>query len=413
MSWIEEERGNNESGTQWKLRRAFLMRYENDYPKGRLKSLSMMFSNVIFLSCKYTGSIMKQIDQFAKDLEAEVQEAKQTKILREAFSLPTLDSDEEEDDEGQVDDYIKLSREMSRMKIPEPETIPSPLPRPGFTPTKRDFASPPTKRDIAPAPGLIPMSLIKMQDHKPTAVVRADMSRRQTQKKKPDNIDEGGEKQFVRKVTIVTASKSKNGKGDRKTPDNEKSDEKPANEECQDEELVGAVIAAEDLNETVPDKTACSSEEKQGENCQKIDDNPEETTGKMTRDVAEKESENCEKNDNVKDETPKDSAVKSVEKENESKEKSAEKKEETLEEIASESAEKQGENCEKTDNVKEETPKESVEKESDGNEKSVEKKEENIEKSPCESEEKHSENCLKEEPDEATTTIVKETDEEN
>ncbi|KAI1715587.1 XRN-Two binding domain, XTBD domain-containing protein [Ditylenchus destructor] len=380
MSWIEEERGSNESGTQWKLRRAFLMRYENDYPKSRLKCLSMMFSNVIFLSCKYSGTTMKQIDQFAKDLEAEVQEAKQTKILREAFSLPTLDSDEEEEDEGQVDDYTKLSREMSRMKIPDPETIPSPLPRPGFTTTKRDFASPPTKRDIAPAPiSVIPMSLIKMKDHKATAVVRADMSRRQTQKKKPNNIDEGGEKQFVKKVTIVTASKSKNGKGDRKTPDNEKSDEKledkaslteftkkkknknkkkkskPANEECQDEELVGAVIS--------------QSAEKQGEHCQE-----EDLVGAVISQSAEKQGEHCQD-------------------------------EELVGAVISQSAEKQGEHCQEEDLVGA-VISQSAEKQGEHCQ-----DEELVGAVISQSAEKQGENFQEEEPDEATTTIVKETDE--
>lgn len=70
--WIDDQRKRAESDDHWGLRRAFMYKYEAEFPPDRLLMLSEVFSNVLFLRCTYQPELMVFVDRVRQEMASEI-----------------------------------------------------------------------------------------------------------------------------------------------------------------------------------------------------------------------------------------------------------------------------------------------------------------------------------------------------
>nr|CDP95380.1 BMA-PAXT-1, isoform a [Brugia malayi] len=68
MNSLDSLRAMHESDEQWKLRRMFLERHMDNYPKNRLLCLAQIFCNMISLGCTYNPELMKTVREMGAGL---------------------------------------------------------------------------------------------------------------------------------------------------------------------------------------------------------------------------------------------------------------------------------------------------------------------------------------------------------
>ncbi|XP_072913950.1 NF-kappa-B-repressing factor isoform X1 [Hemitrygon akajei] len=68
----EQYRGPSESDRHWLFRRQFIVRHMHDYPGSRIEqllALSMVWTNHVFLGCRYSRDLLERVSQMAEGIE--------------------------------------------------------------------------------------------------------------------------------------------------------------------------------------------------------------------------------------------------------------------------------------------------------------------------------------------------------
>ncbi|XP_061596511.1 CDKN2AIP N-terminal-like protein [Cololabis saira] len=71
---VETFRGYWESGKHWDARREFLLRNMNDFEESnvdQLLSLSMVWSNNVFMGCRYSAELLEKVKEMAEGIVVE------------------------------------------------------------------------------------------------------------------------------------------------------------------------------------------------------------------------------------------------------------------------------------------------------------------------------------------------------
>ncbi|XP_077447616.1 CDKN2AIP N-terminal-like protein [Stigmatopora argus] len=72
---VETFRGHSESDKHWAARREFLLRnmseFEGEEQMDQLLSLSTVWTNNVFLGCRYSTELMERVNEMADSIEVE------------------------------------------------------------------------------------------------------------------------------------------------------------------------------------------------------------------------------------------------------------------------------------------------------------------------------------------------------
>lgn len=83
VNWnIDKYRDVHESDEHWQLRRAFLVKWKNDYPEDRLVCLARVFTNVELLGCRYPPEVMQEISRLSYEVAEPYRKLRKTKLQR-------------------------------------------------------------------------------------------------------------------------------------------------------------------------------------------------------------------------------------------------------------------------------------------------------------------------------------------
>lgn len=70
VKWnIDKYREEHETDEHWELRKAFMIRWKDNYPEDRLVCLARVFSNIELMGCRYPAEVMKEIASLSKEVQ--------------------------------------------------------------------------------------------------------------------------------------------------------------------------------------------------------------------------------------------------------------------------------------------------------------------------------------------------------
>ncbi|RVE53619.1 hypothetical protein evm_001760 [Chilo suppressalis] len=94
VNWNPEKyREEHESDEHWELRKAFMVRWKNDYPEERLVCLARVFTNMEFMGCRYPPEIMHEVAGLSHEVAQSYRNSRKTKLQRTFVSASTAAED--------------------------------------------------------------------------------------------------------------------------------------------------------------------------------------------------------------------------------------------------------------------------------------------------------------------------------
>ncbi|XP_072937588.1 uncharacterized protein [Epargyreus clarus] len=79
---VDKYKEEHESADQWELRRAFMIKWQNDYSEERLVCLARVFTNMEFMGCRYPVEVMQEIAMLSGDIAKEFRQKRKTRVQR-------------------------------------------------------------------------------------------------------------------------------------------------------------------------------------------------------------------------------------------------------------------------------------------------------------------------------------------
>ncbi|XP_063391720.1 uncharacterized protein LOC134677201 [Cydia fagiglandana] len=83
VNWdVESQREDHECEEHWQLRKAFIERWKNEYPKDRLVCLARVFANMEFMGCRYPTDVMQEVARLSQEVASTYRKSKKGKLQR-------------------------------------------------------------------------------------------------------------------------------------------------------------------------------------------------------------------------------------------------------------------------------------------------------------------------------------------
>ncbi|XP_072937624.1 uncharacterized protein [Epargyreus clarus] len=90
---VDKYKEEHESDDMWELRKAFLLKWKNDYSEERLVCLARLFTNIECLGCTYPIEVMDEISKLSCDIPNEYRDKRKTRLQRTFVSASEAAAD--------------------------------------------------------------------------------------------------------------------------------------------------------------------------------------------------------------------------------------------------------------------------------------------------------------------------------